>query len=65
MMEKISKAELHGKALAEVVMLAAHNAYNAPRGRKIVATCIEILQKRIEEIQPKKADPKYKKARYG
>jgi hypothetical protein len=65
MMKKISKAELHGMALAEVAMLAGHNSYNAQRGRKIVATCIKILQERIEEIQPKEASPAYKKARYS
>lgn len=64
-MEKISNAEELGIAQADVVMKYAHMMYNAGRGRKIVETCIKILQERIDEIQPKKADPKYKKARYG
>lgn len=64
-MKKISNAEKLGIAQADVVMKYAHMMYNAGRGRKIVAVCIEILQKRINEIQPKKADLKYKKARYG
>jgi len=46
-------------------MEAAHQTYNAGRGKKIVNACIERLQERIHELQPKKATPKYKKARYG
>ena len=64
-MEKMSNAEELGMAQADVVMKYAHMMYNAGRGRKIVETCIKILQERIHEIRPKKADPKYKKARYG
>ena len=64
-MEKMSNAEELGMAQADVVMKYAHMMYNAGRGKRIVEVCIEILQKRIHEIQPKKADPKYKKARYG
>jgi hypothetical protein len=64
-MKKTTKAELLGEALADVVMKAAHITYNAPRGVKIVETCIKVLQKRIKEIQPKQAEPSYKKARYG
>jgi hypothetical protein len=50
---------------ADSIMEAAHLTYNAPRGRKIVQSCIDRLHERIEEIQPKKATPEYKKARYG
>ena len=64
-MKKITKAERHGEVLADAVMWAGHNSYNAQRGKKIVETCIKILQERISEIQPRKADPEYKKARYG
>jgi hypothetical protein len=39
--------------------------YNAPRGIKIVQSCIKRLQERIGEIQPKKATLTYKIARYG
>jgi hypothetical protein len=63
-MEKISNAEELGIAQADVVMKYAHMMYNAGRGRKIVETCIKVLQERICEIQPKKAEPAYKKARY-
>ena len=31
----------------------------------MIEVCIKILQKRIHEIQPKKAEPKYREARYG
>ena len=64
-MRKKTKADKLGIALADVVMKTGHMTYNAYRGRRIVAVCIEVLQKRIGEIQPKKADPKYKEARYG
>ncbi|MBT4277804.1 hypothetical protein HOD96_03620 [Candidatus Falkowbacteria bacterium] len=64
-MDKKSRAESFGEMLADVVIEAAHLTYNAPRGVKIVETCIKVLQKRIEEIKPKKATPEYKKARYG
>jgi len=63
-MSKLSRAEEDGIALADVVMRFAHRTYNAPRGRKIVQTCISRLTGRIDEIQPKKATPAYKKARY-
>ncbi|MEA2112558.1 MAG: hypothetical protein U9P50_01125 [Patescibacteria group bacterium] len=64
-MKDPTKAEELGKVLADAVMKSAHMTYNASRGRKIVETCIRELQQRIEEIQPKKAGPAYKKARYG
>lgn len=64
-MKKMSNAEDLGIAQADVVMKYAHMMYNAGRGKTIVETCIKILQKRINEIQPKEADPKYKKSRYG
>jgi len=64
-MKNLSNAEDLGIAQADVVMKYAHMMYNAGRGRKIVEICIKVLQERIDEIQPKKADPKYKEARYG
>ncbi len=64
-MKKTARAELFGIALADIVIEAAHLTYNAPRGIKIVNSCIKQLQKRIKEIQPKKAKPEYKKSRYG
>jgi hypothetical protein len=63
--EKISKAEALGKALGDVVMMIGHQRYNASQGRKTVETCLKRIQERIDEIQPKEADPTYKKARYG
>lgn len=64
-MGKYTKAEALGKAIADVAMKSAHITYNAPRGTKVIEVCIQELQKRITEIQPKKADPSYKAARYG
>lgn len=60
-----TKAEILGKAFADAIILSAHMAYNAPRGVAIVKACIARLQERIGEIQPKKADPAYREARYG
>lgn len=60
-----SRAEKFGIMQAEVVIESAHMTYNAPRGIKIVEACIKRLQEKIGEIQPRKADPAYKKARYG
>ncbi|MFZ2038834.1 MAG: hypothetical protein WAV11_02765 [Minisyncoccia bacterium] len=68
-----------GLAMANVAMSAAHMTYNARRGKKIVEhsiesleaciksleICIKNLRERLPEIQPKKATPAYKKARYG
>lgn len=50
---------------ADSIIEAAHQTYNAPRGIAIVGACIKRLQERLPEIQPRKADPEYKKARYG
>jgi len=61
----MTRQEKLGKMFADAVMEAAHQTYNAPRGRKIIRTCIDILKERIDEIQPKKAEPNYRKARYG
>lgn len=63
--KKITRREKFGIQCADLVMEAAHQTYNAGRGKKIVNACIERLQERIHELQPKKATPKYKKARYG
>ncbi len=60
-----TRVSAFGIALADVVIEAAHLTYNAPRGRKIVEICIKRLEERIIELQPKKAEVKYKKARYG
>lgn len=64
MTEEPTKAEILGRSFADTIILSAHMAYNAPRGVAIVKACIARLQERIGEIQPKKADPAYKKARY-
>lgn len=64
-MEKGSRMDAFGLSLADVIIEAAHLTYNASRGKRIVEICIKRLQERINEIQPKKADPKYKKAKYG
>jgi hypothetical protein len=64
-MEKDTRIVAFGKALADVIIETAHLTYNAPRGKRIVEVCIKRLQQRIGEIKPKKADPRYKKARYG
>lgn len=64
-MEKNTRIEAFGKALADVIIDSAHLTCNAPRGRKIVEVCIERLRERINELKSKKADSKYKKARYG
>lgn len=60
-----TKAEILGRAFADTIILSAHMAYNAPRGVAIVRACIARLEERIIEIQPKKADPRYREARYG
>jgi hypothetical protein len=59
-----SLAVKHGRDFADVVMSSAHLTYNAPRGIKIVQSCIKRLQERIGEIQPKKASPEVLAARY-
>jgi len=64
-MGKETRVDTFGISLADIVIEAAHLTYNASRGKRIVEVCIKRLQERIHEIQPKKADPKYKKARYG
>jgi hypothetical protein len=63
--KKLNRAEQFGISLADVAIESAHLTYNAPRGVTIIKSCILRLQKRISEIQPKKANPKYKAARYG
>jgi hypothetical protein len=63
--DKKSRAEIAGIMLADAAMEVAHLTYNAPRGIKMITACIARLQERIGEIQPKEADPAYKKARYG
>ena len=63
-MTKETRVDAFVVSLADVVMEAAHLTYNASRGKRIVEVCIERLRERISEIQPKKAEPKYKEARY-
>jgi len=64
-MSEKTRPELFGILQADAIMEASHLTYNAPRGRKMVRACIERLEERIEELQPKKADVDYKKARYS
>ena len=64
-MKDKSRAEKLGILLADSIMEVAHLTYNAPRGKKIVETCINRLQERLNEIKPIPANPKYKEARYG
>jgi len=60
-----SRSEKLGIAFTDTIIESAHLTYNAPRGRKMVLACLNRLRSRIDEIQPKKALPKYKKAQYG
>lgn len=62
---KKSRRKNFGIQCADLVMEAAHQTYNAGRGRTIVESCIKRLQERIDELRPKKATPEYKEARYG
>lgn len=64
-MEKKTRVDAFAKALADNIIEAAHLTYNAQRGKRIIEVCIARLQERVSEIQSKKADPKYKEARYG
>lgn len=64
-MEKETRSEFLGRMLGTIVIEIGHQRFNASQGRKIEETCLKTIQERIDEIQPKKADPKYKKARYG
>lgn len=64
-MKNKSRAEKLGIMLADSIIEVAHLTYNAPRGKKIVETCINRLQERLSEIKPIPADPNYKEARYG
>ena len=63
--KKVTRQEALGIMLADGIIEMAHQMYNALRGRAIIEACIKRLLERIDEIQPKKADPKYKAARYG
>lgn len=60
-MKKPNRQETLGIKFADAIIEAAHQTYNAPRGRAIVESCIRRLQERLPEIQPRTADPKYKK----
>jgi|WetSurMetagenome_2_1015567.scaffolds.fasta_scaffold404832_1 hypothetical protein len=62
---KTTRQESLGILFADGIMEAAHQTYNAARGRAIVESCIKRLQMRVNELQSKPADPAYKKARYG
>jgi hypothetical protein len=63
-LNKLTRREKFGIQSADLLMEAAHQTYNAERGRKMVLACIKRLQTRIKELQPKKATPEYKEARY-
>jgi len=63
--KKPTRQDTLGIKFADCIIEAAHQTYNAPRGKAIVEACIKRLQERLPEIQPRKADPKYKKSRYG
>ena len=62
---KITRQESLGILFADSIIEAAHQTYNATRGKAIVESCIKRLQERINELQSKPANPAYKKARYG
>ena len=64
-MKKTTRQNLLGIMFADSIIEAAHQTYNACRGKAMIEACISRLQERIGEIQPKKADPKYREARYG
>jgi len=64
-MARMTRKRVHGINTADVIMENAHMMYNAQTARGYVQAVIDQLQSRINELQPKKADPKYKKARYG
>jgi hypothetical protein len=64
MSKKEDRAVSYGTKAADTVMEAAHLTYNAFRGQKMVRACIARLKQRLPEIQPKKATPTYRKARY-
>jgi hypothetical protein len=53
------------KNLAYIVIDAGELTQDASISRFVIAECVKILRERVDEIQPKKADPKYKKLRYG
>lgn len=64
-MKESTRQELLGIMFADGIIEAAHQTYKASRGKAIIKACIKRLQERSGEIQPKKADPNYKEARYG
>lgn len=61
----VDRPEVLGKMFADAIIETAHLMYNARRGKKIIQACINRLIERLDEIQPKPANPKYKEARYG
>ena len=61
---EMSRGEIFGVMLADIVIEAANITYNAERGRKIINACIKRLNERKNEIVGKEATPEYKKARY-
>ena len=64
-MGNISRPKALGIAIADNLIELANLFYNAGRARAFIKIIIERLLERIGEIQPKKADPEYFKARYG
>jgi len=63
--KKETRAEKFGILQADAILEATHLTYNAKRGQQMIKACIKRLQERLPELQPKKAHPDYKKARYG
>ena len=64
-MKKQTQAEIFGKTMADAIIKAANLTFSAWRGKSMVNHTIKELQRRVNEIQPKKAEPSYKEARYG
>ncbi|MCR4284106.1 MAG: hypothetical protein NUV64_02180 [Parcubacteria group bacterium] len=65
MPKKKTRAEKFGILQADAILEATHLTYNAQRGKQMIKACIKRLQERFSELQPKKAHPAYKEARYG
>ena len=60
-----TRIETFARKAANVVIRTGSMTLDVSVGRKIIDSCIKRIEERINEIQPKKADSKYKKARYG
>ena len=62
--KNLSRGEKFGIAEADGIIETACLTGDVSMAVKMIESCIKRLQERKGEIQPKKADPKYKKARY-